>query len=69
MKLYDVVALSTDLPALGLVAGQVGTAVLELADGVFEIEFADLQGVAYAQVPLRRDQVMVLHHQPVRLAA
>lgn len=69
MKLYDVVALSADLPALGLVAGQVGAAVMELADGVFEVEFADLHGATYALVPLRHDQVMVLHHEPAKRAA
>ena len=69
MKLYDVVALKHDLQTQGLAAGQVGTAVLDLGDGIFEVEFADLEGVTYATLPLRQTDVMVLHHEPVKSAA
>ena len=43
-KLLDVVALLTDLPYHKLQIGQVGTIVEKLADGVYEVEFADKQG-------------------------
>ncbi len=69
MKLFDVVALTHDLPEHQLRAGQVGTAVTELGDGMFEVEFADLAGRTYAMVPLRAADVLVLHHEPVPLAA
>ena len=62
----DVVALLEDLPARGLVRGQVGTVVDLLAPGVFEVEFSDDEGRAYALVPLKQDQLLVLHHHPVR---
>lgn len=62
----DVVALLEDLPAHGLVRGQVGTAVELLAPGVFEVEFTDDEGRSYAMVALNVDQLMVLHHNPVR---
>jgi hypothetical protein len=63
MKLFDVVALSHDLPKHGLVQGQVGeTAVEQLAPDVFEVEFADLTGRAYAMMALKADDVMILHH-------
>lgn len=69
MKLMDVVALIHDVPAKGLYQGQVGTAVEELGGGVFEVEFADLDGRAYALVPLTEKDLMVLHHEPMLAAA
>jgi len=65
MRLLDVVALTHDIPQSSLRAGQVGTAVLELEDGVFEVEFSDLDGRTYATAPLTNDDVLVLHHEPV----
>lgn len=69
MKLMDVVALLHDVPPKGLSQGQVGTAVEDLGGGVFEVEFADLDGRAYAFAPLAAQDVMVLHHEPIRAAA
>lgn len=69
MKLLDVVALLHDVPAKGLLQGQVGTAVEDLGSGVFEVEFADLDGRAYAFAPVAAQDVMVLHHEPLREAA
>lgn len=62
----DVVALVEDLPAHGLVRGQVGTVVELLAPGVFEVEFSDDEGRSYAMLALKLDQLMVLHHNRVR---
>lgn len=64
MKLLDVIALIEDLPELGLCRGQVGTIVEVYEPGVFEVEFSDPQGRTYALETLRREQVMVLYHQP-----
>ncbi len=58
--LLDVVALTRDIPERGLVRGQVGTVVEELAPDVFEVEFSDDQGRAYASLVLRAEQLMVL---------
>jgi len=41
--LLDVVALLSDVPAHGLLRGQVGT-VVELLDGASEVEFSDDEG-------------------------
>jgi len=65
MKLLDVVALLEDLPELGLYLGQVGTIVEEYEAGVFEVEFSDLTGRAYAIETLQASQLMVLYHQPL----
>jgi hypothetical protein len=64
MNILDMVALVEDLPDEHLQRGQVGTIVEEWAEGVYEVEFADTSGVAYAMVALRTDQLMRLHWQP-----
>jgi hypothetical protein len=66
IELHDVVALTDNLPAEGLVRGQVGTIVEMLSPGVFEVEFCDDQGKTYAMLPLKAEQLIVLHHAPVR---
>jgi hypothetical protein len=68
LKLLDVVALVEDLPERGLRRGQVGTVVELLGPDVFEVEFAGTDGQAYAILALRRDQLMPLHYEPLRIA-
>lgn len=68
MKLLDVVALAVDLPQEHLVRGQVGTIVETLAPHVFLVEFADLDGKAYAIVPTQEDQLIELRHAPAMAA-
>jgi Domain of unknown function (DUF4926) len=48
IKKLDVVALTRNKPKLRLLAGQVGTVVERLARNVFEVEFSDERGRAYA---------------------
>lgn len=67
-KLLDVVALTVDLPDRGLVHGQVGTIVEELADDAFEVEFCDDSGLTYATLALLPNQFMILHYRPVKVA-
>lgn len=62
---FDVVALLQDLPALGLVAGQVGTIVESLQDGVFEVDFCDNDGRSYATGAVAAKDFIVLHYSPV----
>ncbi|MEX2577701.1 MAG: DUF4926 domain-containing protein [Verrucomicrobiales bacterium] len=64
-NLLDVVALTEDLPEAGLIAGQVGTVVEKLADGVFEVEFCDDQGRTYTELAVPAGQLMRLHYAPV----
>jgi len=68
IQVLDVVALTEDLAQRGLRRGQVGTVVELLAADVFEVEFSDNEGRTYATAPLRADQLIVLHYQPVRVA-
>jgi hypothetical protein len=65
MKLLDVVALLENLPELGLHRGQVGTIVEEYEPNIFEVEFSDTEGRAYALETLQASQLMVLYYQPV----
>ena len=63
LQFLDVVALTEDLTELELYRGQVGTIVDEYEPGVFEVEFSDLAGKAYAVETLNANQLMVLYHQ------
>jgi hypothetical protein len=69
METLSVVAVLEDLPEEGLVRGQVGTVVESWAPGVYEVEFCDDNGKAYAMVALKAEQLMRLHHEPVNQAA
>ncbi|TAJ29079.1 MAG: DUF4926 domain-containing protein [Nitrospirae bacterium] len=55
-------ALTEDIPDRGLLRGQVGTVVEVLGAGVFEVEFVDNDGRTYAMLPLRTNQLLVLHY-------
>ncbi len=65
VKLLDTVALLEDLPEKQLYRGQVGTVVERLAEGVYEVEFSDDEGRAYALLPLRESQLITLHYELV----
>jgi hypothetical protein len=68
IKLLDVVAVTEDLADRKLRRGQVGTVVENLAPGVFEVEFTDNDGRAFASLALKATQLMVLYYQPVEAA-
>ena len=63
IKLLDVVAVIDDLRSEGLRRGTVGTVVERWENGVFEVEFSDNDGKAYAFAALRPEQLMKLHFQ------
>lgn len=69
MKLLDVVATLQDFPKQQVVIGQVGTVVEELDGEHVLVEFADLNGVAYAIAPMPVAQLMVLKHAPAEPSA
>ena len=64
LELFDVVALTENLPGRHLQRGQVGTVVERLAPDVYEIEFSDDDGQTYAMFALRAKQLIVLHYAP-----
>lgn len=69
-KLFDVVALTADLPEEKLASGQVGTIVEIYNDGeAFEVEFVNVKGETYGLLTLYPEQLMLLHYEPVKVAA
>ena len=65
IKLLDVVALLVDKVAEGLAVGHVGTVVEVLSPDVFEVEFLDPTGHTFALTELKRNEVLLLKHEPV----
>ena len=65
VKLLDAVALLEDIQAEGVVLqrGEVGAVVEVLAPGMYEVEFCDDRGRAYAFASLPAEQLLVLHNQ------
>jgi hypothetical protein len=64
IPLLALVALTEDLPDHRLTRGQIGTVVEQLErDGerALLVEFSDEQGQTYAMVPVRPEQLLVLH--------
>ncbi len=64
MKMFDVVASLQDFPQQHVVKGQVGTVVEELDNDHVLVEFADVNGVAYAIATVPMGQLMKLKHAP-----
>jgi hypothetical protein len=65
IDLLAVVALTEDLQEFGVVRGQVGTVVEFLAPEVYEVEFSDRTGEAYAMASVEGPKLMVLKHEAV----
>jgi hypothetical protein len=65
IKLLDVVALLVDKPADHLVSGHVGTVVEIYSPEDFEVEFLDSEGRTFALTELKRNELLVLKHEPV----
>jgi hypothetical protein len=63
--MLDVVALTQNLPDLGLYKGQVGTIIEVYEPTVFEVEFVDLNGKTYAVETLDASQLMQLYYAPL----
>ena len=62
IELLDTVAVTADVPAMGLTAGEVGAVVEVLGDGeAFEVEFCDNSGVTYGLYTLLASQLVALH--------
>jgi hypothetical protein len=68
IQLLDIVAHIEDRPERGLRRGQVGIVVELLAPDVFEVEFSDAGGRAYASLALPAENLLVLHYKPIQLA-
>lgn len=69
-KLFDVIALTEDIPEHHLRRGQVGT-IVEVFEGseAFEVEFCDQTGRTYESIGLEPSKMMVLQYEPEAIAA
>ncbi|NJL88376.1 MAG: DUF4926 domain-containing protein [Coleofasciculaceae cyanobacterium SM2_1_6] len=76
IKLHEMVALKEDIRSIRFLTempillsqGQVGTVIDVLGGGeAYEVEFADLQGQAYAVLAIKAEKLMVLRYEPVDL--
>lgn len=67
-NLLDEVALISDRPEAGLHGGQVGTIVEILGEGVFAVEFSDLEGETYALLTVKAEDLLQLLHKPLAAA-
>ncbi len=68
MKMLDVVAALQDIPEQHVEKGQVGTILEALDDDHVLVEFADLNGIAYAISPIPVKQLIELKHTPAMAA-
>lgn len=65
LDLLEMVALTEDALEAGLLVGQVGTVVENLAARVFEVKFSDDQGRTYAELAVPEKALMRLRYPPV----
>lgn len=68
IAIHAQVALTEDIPEVGLVRGQIGTVVHVYEPGVFEVEFSDESGEAFAFATLNSFQLLLLRRGPVQAA-
>lgn len=69
LQLLSTVALMEDIPEKGLRRGQVGTVVEIVSAGLYEVEFSDDAGRAYASLAIPANHLLPLFHEPEYRAA
>lgn len=66
LKEHDVVAVLSDKPDGAVRRGWVGTLLLELAPGIWEVEFSDRDGRTIATAALEAADLLALEMDQVR---
>jgi hypothetical protein len=69
LALFSVVALTEDLPSLGLSRGQMGTVIEKLSADAYEVEFSGEHGETYATATIQGTKLIRLHRESVSSAA
>lgn len=69
LDFFAVVALTEDLPSLGLSRGQMGTVTEKLGPDAYEVEFSNEEGETYATAAIEGAKLMRLHRESVSDAA
>lgn len=65
IKLFDVVALTEDLPKYKLQRGEIGAVVEVHPTGGYEVEFVSQDGYTYALITAKQEQLIVLRQKPL----
>lgn len=68
IQLFDVVALTMDLPKYNLFRGEIGAVVECYSNDSYEVEFVSLDGYTYALLALQGNQLVPLRQKPQRMA-
>ena len=61
IQIHDYVAVLENIKKTPITRGTTGTVVSKLSDADFLVEFSDDAGQVYDQIPLHRDNLLVLH--------
>jgi len=61
IEIHDYVAVLVDIDKTPVKRGTMGTVVSRLSDTHFLVEFSDNDGQVYEQLPIHRDDLLVLH--------
>jgi Domain of unknown function (DUF4926) len=65
IKLFDVVALTEDMPKYKLRRGEIGAVVEVHPTGGYEVEFVSQDGHTYALIAAKQAQLIVLKQKPL----
>ena len=69
IQVHDYVAILVDIENTPVRRGTTGTVVAKLSDTHFLVEFSDSDGQVYEQLPIHRDNLLVLHQITENLEA
>ena len=61
IQIHDYVATLVDIENKPITRGTTGTVVSKLSDTHFLVEFSDSEGQVYEQMPIHRNNLLVLH--------
>lgn len=61
IEIHDYVAILIDIENTPVTRGTTGTVVSKLSDNHFLIEFSDDEGQVYEQLPIHKNDLLVLH--------
>ena len=65
IKLFDVVALTEDLPKYKLRRGEIGAVVELHPTGGYDVEFVSQDGYTYALITAKKEQLIALRQKPL----
>ncbi|KHE93380.1 MAG: DUF4926 domain-containing protein [Candidatus Scalindua rubra] len=61
IQIHDYVAILEDIENTPVTRGTTGTVVSKLSDTHLLVEFSDSEGQVYEQIPIHRNNLLVLH--------